>query len=407
MTPRTVRPSRRALGAGALGLTAALLPLGAMPALADPDASGPGASPARGLWAQRAEATFAAMTEHMWPDAQQPPLEEEGGAGDPAAFVWTLREVTAAAIDLDRLPPVGRRYEHQIQQALAALELYWDEDNGSYDSSPVPPLSAGGDAYFDDNAVIGLELLRRHRLHGDEAALEAARRIGDLLPRAWDMRQDVEVPGGMHWVDADWNPHRGAANVTALSAEFMAHLHEHTGQDEHLAFARDAYAWVRAALRRGPGLYANSIDLDETVDETLWDYNSGAMIGAAVLLARATGEDEYLQRAAEDVRGALDHWGRQEVLYEQPIIFTAILFANLLLHASADPTHLQEVLQVMEHLAQRVWEDNRDERGLVLVQSGGGGAPDPDAPAQTLHQAGAVQLFALLAWSAEDYPSVT
>ncbi|MFC7375787.1 glycoside hydrolase family 76 protein [Brachybacterium sp. GCM10030267] len=391
---RVPRPSRRSLtlGLGATGL-AAMLPWAAAPA---------SAAPARGRWRRRAADTYAAMQRHTYLPEQRLHLEEKGEAGDPYAFVWTARETAAATVDLDRLPPAGTRYGTDLEARFDALEHYWDDESGSYASYPVPPLGAGGDSYFDDNAVIGLEQIRRYRITQDPDALAAAERIFEFLPRAWD------PAGGMHWVDADWNPHRGATNVTSLTSELAAHLYELTGHEHYLEWAHRTWSWVHETMRREPGLDANSIDTDGSVNETLWTYNSGAMIGAAVLLHRATGEASYLEAAREDLRGALDHWGAQETLYAQPVIFNAILFANLLLSTTVVPETLSEIEGVMEPYAQRLWDENRDaESGLFSFQAGGGGAPDPSATAQTLHQAGAIQVFALLGWRPKDYPLAT
>ncbi|WP_170289604.1 glycoside hydrolase family 76 protein [Nesterenkonia halophila] len=338
------------------------------------------------------------MQRHMYLPEVGLHLEEQGDAGDPYAFVWSAREATAATADIGA----------SLSDGFAALEKYWDDRRGAYASYPMPPFGEGGDAYFDDNAVIGLEQVRRFRMTGEPEALAAAVRIFEFLPRAWDTDESLEHPGGMHWVDAEWNPHRGATNVTSLTSELAAHLYELTGEQQYLDWARRTWSWVYRALRRGPGLYANSIDVDETVNETLWSYNSGAMVGAAVLLHRVTGEESYLEVAAEDVRGALDHWGRMQNLYPQPVIFNAILFANLLLCSTAKPEVLSEVHDVMERYARRVWERNRDDStGLFSFQSGGGGAPDPSATPQTLHQAGAVQVFSLLTWHPKDFRHVT
>jgi hypothetical protein len=418
--PLSATLSRRtfAAGLGGLGIAALAAPL-ATRASASPVLMSPAsASPAAARWRHRALDGYTALQRHLYlPDSG---LYSEGldpGPGEnPYSYVWPLREATAATVDVDRLPGVGHRFADDVADRFAGLERYWVADRGSYASYAPAPLGGGGDPFFDDNAVIGLELVRRYRMSGDRELLRRAQRVFDFLPRAWDTDPDVEHPGGMHWVEAAWNPYRGAANVTSLTSELAAHLYEETGETRYLDWARRTYTWVRDALRRDDGLYANGILLDGTVEETLWTYNSGSMVGAAALLHRATGDPRYLDLATADAAGAVDHWLRGDRLYDQPVVFNAILFANLLLfesvsgsghgpgHGSGSGPRGSEVVDGMSRYAERVWLHNRDrESGLFRFQPGGGGAPDPDARPQTLHQSGAIQLFALLAWRTRDY----
>jgi hypothetical protein len=397
--PATQPLSRRTFTAGLGGVGLAVL---AAPLLATPATANPAADP----WRRRALDGYAALQRHLYlPDTG---LYNEGldpGPGENQySYVWPLREATAATVNVDRLPGSGRRFADDVADRFAGLERYWEADRGAYASYPPAPLGGGGDPFFDDNAVIGLELVRRYRMTGEPELLRRARRVFEFLPRAWDTDPDVEHPGGMHWVEADWNPYRGAANVTSLASELAVHLYEETGEAQYLDWARRTYDWVRVALSRGDGLYANGILLDGTVEETLWTYNSGSMVGAAALLHRATGEQRYLDLARADAAGAVDHWIRGDRLYDQPVVFNAIMFANLLLFESIAGARRSGVVDGMSRYAERIWTENRDEAsGLLRFQSGGGGAPDPDVPPQTLHQSGAIQVFALLAWRKQDY----
>ncbi|ONI74005.1 hypothetical protein BWI15_11520 [Kribbella sp. ALI-6-A] len=396
MHPERSALSRRAFtaGLGGLGL-AALLPTGVQSAVA---------APGKSKWADRALVSYTALQRYLYlPDTglykeNHPTLTGE----NPYSYVWPLREATAATIDVNQLPPAGKRYDEDVKRRFEALELYWDAPRGAYDSYPPEPLGTRGDPFYDDNAVIGLEFVRRYRLSGDREMLRLAARVFDFVVKAWDTDPNRPVPGGMHWVDASWNPYRGAANVTSLASELAAHLYEATGDQRYLDWARRTYNWVREALSRGPGLYANGIRLDDTVEETLWTYNSGSMIGAAALLYRSTKDKAHLSRATQDAEAAMAYWTASDRLYNQPAIFNAILFANLLLLESIKPT--QSYRDVMTSYAERIWQSNRDEStGLFRFQNSGGGAPDPSLRPQTLHQSAAIQTFALLAWQPSDY----
>lgn len=398
MTTRPTPLTRRAFALGAVGGgLGALLPGTALRAVA-----------AEQPWAERARTSYLALREHL--HLPGPGLYREGltvpEGGNQYSFVWPLREATAASQDVSLLP--GGPRDAEVADHFRALELYHEESSGSYASYPPEPVGGGGDSFYDDNTVIGLEQVRRYRLHGEERMLQRAVRAFDFVTRAWDEESTGARAGGMHWVDADWNPYQGGTNVTALAAELAAHLYEQTGEERYLEWAQRCYRWVRRVLRRGPGRYANGLLLDGTSEEALWTYNSGAMIGAATLLHRVTGEREWQRRAQLDAETALSYWTAEDRLRDQPVVFNAIFLANLLLFASTRPSWAGEVLAPFADYADRLWEENRDEdTGLFTFQASGGGAPDPAQAPQTLHQSGVVQIQALLAWPPERYADAT
>jgi uncharacterized protein YyaL (SSP411 family) len=392
--------SRRtfAVGMGAVGLAALT------------GAGGAAAAPARAVsdaWARRAHSSYAALQRFLYlPDSglYQENYPTQDGE-NPYSYVWPLREAAAATQDVNQL--ARTRYDGDVVSRFDALERYFNEERGSYDSYAPPPLGTGGDPFYDDNGVIGLELVRRYRLAGERRMLDRAARTFDFVEQAWDTDTTVDCPGGMHWVDADWNPYRGGTNVTGIASELAAHLYELTGRRRYLGWAERTHEWVYGCMRREPGLYRNGVLLDGTVEETLWTYNSGFMIGAATLLHRATGRRSWLRTAEEDADGALAYWDADR-LYGQPAVFNAIYLANLLLFSSEQPDRSREIVEQFTGYAERLWAENRDAgTGLFGFQASGGGAPDPALRPQTLHQSGVTQIFALLAWRRTDWRSAT
>lgn len=193
----------------------------------------------------------------------------------------------------------------------------------------------------------------------------------------------------MHWVDASWNTIR-AANVTGLFAQLSANLYAVTRDQTYRDWAIRAYDWNRSCLMSSPGLYRNDIADDGSFDPTLWSYNSGAMIGAATVLYQATGDRQWLVNAESDATGAIDYWTSDGRLYDQPAIFNAFLFRDLL---QLDPSYRP----TLDAYATQLWAQNRDpQTGLFRFSASNGGAPDPAQPVGTLNQAAVIQLFALL-----------
>ena len=388
--------SRRAftLGAGVLGVSA----LTARSARAATD----------NVWAQRAVSSYKAMQRYLYLGAAGDDMYLETYPKQPGdntySYVFPLREATAATIDINRLPPSLGRYSADVTARFEALSHYWDASRGAYDSYPPAPYGSAGDPFYDDNTIVGLEFVRQYQFSRQTDLLDKAKQVFKFVTTAWDDDPAHPLPGGMYWVDASWNTIK-ATNVTSLAAELAAHLFELTRERDYLDWAQRSYDWVREAMRQSAGLYYNSVDFSGTIDKTLWSYNSGSMIGAATLLHRVTGAGSYLNLALADADAALSYWTENDRYYDQPAIFNAILFANLLLLDSV--RHEARFRQAIAHYADLIWARNRDaSTGLFSFQASGGGAPDPNVRPQTVEHSAAIQIFALLGWRPMDYSYV-
>jgi Glycosyl hydrolase family 76 len=359
------------------------------------------------VWASRATRSYDALQEYLYLGADGHRLYQEKYPkldGDNAySYLWPMREATAATIDLSIIRSSGHRYDDDVRDRFRGLRAYWNTDRQppGYASYVVPPLGGGGDLFYDDNAIVGLEFVRAYLRTHDAAARVRAEQIFTVLTGGWDTDTTHPCPGGMYWVDATWTSIR-AANVTGLATELAAHLYEITHKKTYLEWANRLYSWNRECLRSPEGLYWNDIGLDGTVNPTLWIYNSGAMIGAGALLYRATGDRDYLAKARADAAAALDYWTTDNRYFDQPAIFNAIFFKNLLLLDSQ--AHHSRYRAAVEAYAEHVWDGNRDpELGLFRFPPSGGGPYDPSYRPETLEQSAVIQIFALLAWNSRDY----
>ncbi|MGX1032867.1 glycoside hydrolase family 76 protein [Streptomyces sp. SAI-097] len=351
-------------------------------------------------WADRATGTYRALQRHLYEGPGDHGLYLEHTprqATDPEhSFLWPFREAAQAAVDMQQLPRTGAAYRHDATERFDTAELYrTGGERPGYQSYLPAPLGKGGDVYYDDNAVVALSQLDQYEVTGDARYLRRAEQVVPVVSRAWDGDATKACPGGMDWYDAPGNTIR-ATNVTALSAQLAARLYVHTRDRAYLDKAEQWYGWVYACMRTAPGLYANDRGDDGSTNETLWTYNSGAMIGTATALYRGTGDARYLDKAVEDARGSLAYWTGGTRLHDQPAVFNAFYFKDLLdLDAvRPDPAYLK----AMSTYADSTYRSNRDtSTGLFRFQPSNGGDYDPAAPAATLNQSAMVQIFATLA----------
>lgn len=166
-------------------------------------------------------------------------------------------------------------------------------------------------------------------------ALALAARVLAFVLGGWSTRDDWARPGGIRWKVATSSRGRNTC-ANAPTAELAAELHTVTGDADALAWARRIYGWTRATLRRSDGLYADRIAPDGAVEPTTWSYNQGTMIGAGVLLHRATGEPGFLDDALATASACAARF-TTEVLLGQDAAFNAVYARNLLLLDQVDP----------------------------------------------------------------------
>lgn len=351
-------------------------------------------------WADRATSAYRALQDHLYegPDHHGLYLEHtpRQATDQEHSYLWPFREATQAAVDMQELPDTGASYRQDAAERFDTVELYFTSgERPGYASYLPAPLGSGGDVYYDDNAVVALTELDQYEATGDRRFLQRAEQVVPVVSRAWDGDGSKACPGGMDWYDSPDNTIR-ATNVTALSAQLAARLYEHTRNRTYLDKAEQWYGWVYSCMRKAPGLYANDRGDDGSTNETLWTYNSGAMIGTATALYRGTGRAGYLKKAVEDARGSLAYWTTGSRLHDQPAVFNAFYFRDLLDLDAVRPD--SGYLRAMSDYADSTYASNRDtSTGLFRFQSSNGGDYDPMAPAATLNQSAMVQIFATLA----------
>ena len=345
------------------------------------------ASRIRARNAERAIRTYHAMQRHLF-DPENELYRTRVGEPE-VATVWGMGEATAATMMLRRLPGHGGRFGADVRARLRGLELFWDPGPGTagYDAGVRAPLGAGGHKYYDDNEVIALELLRLYRVEGDPLALSRARGIFDLVASGWDDDPAHACPGGVFWTQWPGSEERGSA-VTAMGAELALGLHEITGEPAYLEWGVRMYQWVDTCLRAPDGTYWNSIEPDGHVHTQLWSYNQGAMIGASLLLARATADPGYVARAQEIAAAASACC--LENAASQPSIFQSMFFSHLLTLGAetGDPRYRRAV----QAYADGRWRRDRD--GATGMFHDGPGPPT------LLDQAAMIKIYAMLACEA-------
>lgn len=268
----------------------------------------------------------------------------------------------------------------------------------------LPPSGQGGDTFYDDNAWVGLNLMRAVRMAADPATLGQAQEAFASIIGGWDINPTDPHPGGVFWkrqTAIETNHDRNTVS-NAPSAELALRLYQITGQQVYIDWGKRLYDWVNASLRDpADGLYQDHVRQDGTIDATKWSYNQGTMIGANVLLyqlyrasAPATAST-HLTQAKAIASTALAYY-EQHGYFGQDPAFNAIVWRNLLLLASIDTTYLAATKQAMQTYADSTWITNRREDNLFYF-------PANATTATLVDQAAMIEIHACLACPGSGY----
>jgi uncharacterized protein YyaL (SSP411 family) len=327
-------------------------------------------------YAERAARAHAALERHFRREADRSLYAEtERRTDDRWAFVWPFSQIVAAAGDVyERLGGPRRKYRRIVHDGFAN---YWDDTATppAYSPSVVPPYVEDGERYYDDNAWVGLELIRAYRLLGDQSLLDAARAVFTFVAAGWDGNETHAYPGGVFWVDNSENRDRNVVS-NAPNAQLALALNAITGDRMYLEWAQRVDRWVDSALRDpADGLYWDHVALDGAIDTTKWSYCQGSVVGMKLLL----GEVEAAEAIA---RTALDHFARVGFLTQSPV-FNAIFFRNVV----ALERVRTNAVDALRDYAEAAWSSYRTDDDLFCVRAG--------QPAQVIDQAAAVQIYAL------------
>lgn len=354
----------------------------------------------RGRYAERAEASYAALQRYFYDPATSFYVEEYPGPGDnPWSYVWPFSQALLATQAVTGIPEVGRRYRTELADRYTALEAYWNSATTppGYDSYLLPPLGQGGDKFYDDNEWIALAFLQRQYLTRNGAAMRRVAEIFDLVVFGWDTDPSHPCPGGVFWTQAPWSNDRNTVS-TAPGAQVGLHLYLATRRPYYLEWSTRMYDWVRTNMLAPNGLYWDHVNLAGTINKTQWSYNQGVMIGAGALLHQATGQQRYLTEARDTATRALAYYAENERYFTQPARFHAIFFANLLRLSTLTPDPAYRA--AMQWYADESYRRFRDPATGLYRFAGAN-------PVTLLEQSGMIRIEAMLAWNPRDYPKLT
>jgi len=160
-------------------------------------------------------------------------------------------------------------------------------------------LSAGnGDftnTYIDDTGWWALTWIRAYDLTGTQVYLQTAEHDVDYM---WSYRTDT-CGGGLLWAT---NSTYKNAVTNELLIKAAAALHNRiSGDTKYLSMATENWTWLMGSgMINSDNMINDGLKADcSNNGGTTWTYNQGIILGAAVELAAATGDESYLTKAKQ------------------------------------------------------------------------------------------------------------
>lgn len=318
-------------------------------------------------------------------------------AGDrESSYLWSLDGLLSGA---NQLKAIGYT-DPKLNDPMLALEKYYDTQR-TPNAYPAYPVQYGlEDRFYDDNAIIALELLEDYEITKNEASLERVKKIVEFSLTG---ENDVNG-GGMYWVEQYRNkPESDNCNkavcASAFTTTYLLKLYQITKNEEYLKFAKRLYQWLTTETKDPvDNLFWNDIRVrDGFINKTKWTYNSGAMISNNVLLYEITNEEAYLTEAKTIAASSYTVFTRrvnnQLFFPDHDSWFNVCLFKgylDLLKHAPIAQNYVNTFINNADY----AWENARNSYGLFYEDWSG---IKPGRDKWLLQQAGLIEIYGRIA----------
>jgi rhamnogalacturonyl hydrolase YesR len=204
-------------------------------------------------------------------------------------------------------------YDEAIfNKEFGGLEAYYDNRATLPTYQAYVAAIQRTDHYYDDSAIVAMELIEAYRLTNKPFFLQRAITVTDFIMSG----EDNVLGGGIYWFEAMGAGCTGGpncikcANTTGYGAYVAAEMYKLTNDVRYLNFAKRTYLWNYNTLRDpGDNLYYNSKHvITQQIDATKWTYNAAMMIMSGVDLFEITGDQNYLTQATATAQSAFSKW---------------------------------------------------------------------------------------------------
>lgn len=221
-------------------------------------------------------------------DIWRAPVQSSEMVGDQGYTFWPSLLAWQAVIEAARIQPV--KFKQLLTKRFETLEKYFDKTEHAYCAWTYFP--GNDDKFYDDNAWAAVACIEAYEVVPDAKYLARAREIFDsFLRKGWDSER-----GGMYWGTKSGVSDRRDRTVSATAASALAGLliDKALRTASNREWSKRALAWIRENLQTPDGLVFDGFyGKDGKRMDTIWTYNTGVPIRAAVEYYEATKDKSY------------------------------------------------------------------------------------------------------------------
>lgn len=290
---------------------------------------------------------------------------KQKGDGD-ASFLWPYDGMVSALANLNRLG-----YDVNYAAKVEKYEMYRSNPGVAAYSSGA---GGYGERYFDDNSIVGINLVEAYNQLQDPKYLTRCADIVKFLKTG----VDNTFGGGLWWCEQLINmPDKSSegsnkpACANGFAQWFLLGYYEICPDSEKagvLELAKSLYNWVYTTLRDTDEVYINDKGADGKLHSTKWAYNSAAMIVAGQRLYKITGQQHYLEEAIATADAAYNYFVRPRGSIPLSYPLNDPWFTIKLIHAYVEliPDHAAAAAYVETFVSnlKRAWLSGRQTNGL-------------------------------------------
>ena len=298
------------------------------------------------------------------------PKEQGDGA---ASFLWPYDGLVSGLAAMNKLgEDVGyktaadnfRRYYRE--SGTVAVGGFGSSTNGE---------TGSGDRFYDDNSIVGIELVEAYKQTSDNKYLDWCAQIVSFLESGID-----DTFGGALWWNESYRNVSGnessnkPACANGFATWFLLSYYDVCPAAEKtkvLEMAKSLYSWLYENLRDSEdNVYWNSKGADGVINRTKWTYNSGAMIAAGTRLHKITGEKKYLDQAIATADGAYNYFVRSRngiaLCYPTNDPWFTIQLIKSYIELAPEHQACKNYIEVFMANLDYAWEHARGSNGLFL-----------------------------------------
>jgi len=323
------------------------------------------------------------------------------GSGDlSASFLWPYDGLMSGVALLN-----GLGYSVEYADKVDRYQAYYRNMSVGGYGSQTNGQTGGGERYYDDNSIIGLNLVEAYRQLKDTKYLDRCKQIVQFLLSG----EDNVLGGALWWCEGQKNkPGQSDSNKPACANGyaqwFLLSYYEVCPESEKadvLAFAKRLYAWERDnLLDTSDQVYWNDRNADGSINKTKWTYNSGAMIAAGVRLYHITNEKHYLDEAIATAKGAYSYFvkTRDGIGLSYPLNdpWFTIKLIRAYMELEPDFATCKEYIKVFASNLDYAWKHGRAQNGL-FYEDWSGKNVNPERDKSLLMQDAALESLGAMA----------